>query len=270
MNLFLLVFYIDFGIQAVFGTLALLLDTEMFFDFLGSLTFITCSIVCILLDDSGEAVTSIGDIKKIQALCICLWAGKLGTFLLYRVIKSGGDKRFDEIKKSKGRFFRVWMIQGAWVYLNMVPSLFVLTAEKENPRLAPVSFAGWAIYAFGLIFETVADYQKTAFRSKPENKDKYITSGLWSTSRHPNYFGEILLWYGLFLAAVPYFTSPLNYLSVLCPTLTTLQLIYLSGVPLLEKAGMKKWGEDPKYVEYMNTTSCIIPCLGGTNKSKTA
>jgi len=270
MNLFLLIFCTDFGIQAVFGILALLLNTEIFFDFVGSLTFITCSILCVVFDESAEISTSIGDIKAIQAFCICLWAGKLGSFLLYRVIKSDGDKRFVEIKKSKIRFFRVWMIQGAWVYLNMVPSLFIFTAKKENPRLAVVGLAGWAMYAFGLIFETIADYQKTMFRSKPENKDKFITSGLWNTSRHPNYFGEILLWYGLFAAAIPYFTSPFNYLSILCPTLTALQIIYLSGVPMLEKSGLKKWGNDPKYIEYLNTTSSIIPCLGGSNKHKIA
>lgn len=269
MNLFLVVLYTDFGIQAFFGILALLLNTELFFDFVGSLTFIGCSILCVLFDESTEVSDSIKDIKAIQASLICLWAGKLGSFLLYRILKAGEDKRFVEIKKSKGRFFRVWMIQGAWVYLNIVPSLFVFTAEKENPRLALVSLAGWAIYAFGLVFETVADYQKTMFRSKPENKGKFITSGLWSLSRHPNYFGEILLWYGLYIAALPYFSSFLHYLTVLCPTLTALQIIYLSGVPMLENSALKKWGTDPKYVEYLETTSCIIPCLGG-KKQKTA
>jgi len=270
MNLFVLVFCTNFGIQAVFGILALLLNTEIFFDFVGSLTFISCSILCLMFDETPEVSTSIKEIKVIQMVCVCLWAGKLGSFLLYRVLKSDGDKRFVEIKKSKVRFFRVWMIQGAWVYLNMVPSLFVFTAKKENPRLALVSLAGWALYAFGLIFETVADYQKTMFRSKEENKEKFITTGLWSISRHPNYFGEILLWYGLFIAAVPYFTSPFNYLSIFCPTLTALLIVKISGVPMLEKSGLKKWGDDPKYIEYLNTTSSIIPCLGGDNKHKTA
>ena len=271
MNLFLKVFCIDFGIQALFGCIALLLNTELFFDFIGSLTFIACSILCILSYDSTDVTNSVDDIKVIQAFCICLWAGKLGTFLLHRVVTSEhGDKRFVEIKKSKFRFFRVWMIQGAWVYLNMVPSLCVFNAEKGNPRFALVSLAGWGIFAFGLIFETVADYQKSKFRSIPENKDKFITSGLWSISRHPNYFGEILLWYGLYIAAIPYFASPFGYLTIICPTLTALQIIYLSGVPMLETSGLKKWGEDPKYLKYLNETSCIVPCLGGPKKSKTA
>lgn len=263
-----MVFGVDFGIQMFFGALAIMLNTEIFFDFVGSLTFITCSILCLLIDDSAEIASSIKDIKLIQGTCICIWAGKLGSFLLYRVIKSKGDKRFVEIKKSKARFFKVWLIQGVWVYLNMMPSIFVFTASKGNPKYALVSLVGWALFVFGLLFETVADYQKTMFRNKPENHEKFVTTGLWSTSRHPNYFGEILLWFGLFIAALPYMSAPHHFLSVLCPTLTALQIIYLSGVPMLEKSGLKKWGKDPKYIEYLNSTSCIIPCLGGQNKFK--
>eukprot|EP00397_Hematodinium_sp_SG-2012_P047652 GEMP01054287.1.p1 GENE.GEMP01054287.1~~GEMP01054287.1.p1 ORF type:complete len:287 (+),score=1.61 GEMP01054287.1:55-861(+) len=257
MGLFLNVLAVDFGIQAVFAVTAILLNTEKFFDFVGSLTFITCTLLSVFYES-----IDVHEMKMVQAFCICIWAGKLGSFLLYRVICSKGDKRFVEIKKSPIRFFGVWMIQGAWVYLNMLPSLLVFSAKKENPELVSISLAGWVIFAFGLIFETVADYQKTVFRNMPENKDKYITTGLWSISRHPNYFGEIVLWYGLFIAAAPYFTSACAYLTVICPTLTTLMIIYVSGVPMLEKSGMEKWVNDPKYVEYLQTTSCIVPLLG--------
>lgn len=264
MNLFWQVLSLDFGIQIVFGTIALLLNTEKFFDFIGSVTFILCTALAFFYEEKPQLV----ELKLIHAGCICIWAAKLGSFLLYRVISSGGDSRFDEIKTSPIRFFRVWMIQGIWVYLNLLPSIFVFSAQKEVPELAFVSLIGWAIFAFGLIFETIADYQKTVFRNNPANKGKFITSGLWSISRHPNYFGEILLWYGLFIAAVPFFPSAWARLSVVCPTLTAVLILKLSGVPMLEKSGMERWGKDPKYIAYLANTSCVIPCLGGSGDEK--
>ena len=264
MNIFLLVAAINFSLQVVCGIISIVLGTEFFFDFVGSITFVLCAITSYIHVEGS----SVEEFQMIQAVCICLWAGKLGIFLLSRVIKSGGDKRFIEIKKSKSRFFKVWLVQGIWVYLNMLPSLFVFSATKMNPDLIVLSLVGWVIYAFGLIFETVADFQKTVFRNKSENENRFITSGLWSLSRHPNYFGEILLWYGLFIASIPFLSSPVAMLSVLCPTLTALQIIYYSGVPLLEVPSLKKWGDDPKYIEYIKTTSCIIPCLGVSDYKK--
>eukprot|EP00116_Pleurobrachia_bachei_P007985 sb/3468247/ len=264
MDLFGLVFFLDFGIQALFGSVALLLDTEKFFDFVGSLTFILCGTVS-YYQNTDE---SLEKFKFIQCCFICLWAGKLGTFLLARVLKEGEDKRFREIKKDKSRFFKVWMIQGAWVYLNMIPSIFVFQGSSVNTEREVLSTIGWSLFLFGLLFETVADYQKTMFRADPSNKGKFITTGLWSISRHPNYFGEILLWYGMWLAAVPFFTSPLAYLSVLCPTLTALQITYLSGVPMLEKSGIEKWGNEEDYVRYMEKTPCLLPFIGAGKKIK--
>ena len=112
-----------------------------------------------------------------------------------------------------------------------------------------------------MVFETAADYQKAVFRSQIENKDRFITTGLWSISRHPNYFGEIALWFGLFIAAAPYFSSQWAYFALLCPIATALQLCFLSGIPRLEKLGVKKWGADREYARYVHTTGVLIPWL---------
>ena len=85
------------------------------------------------------------------------------------------------------------------------------------------------------------------------------TTGLWSISRHPNYFGEIVLWFGIFMAAAPYFHTKWAFFSVLCPTLTALQISFFSGIPLLERSGMERWGQDPGYVRYVSNVSVLVP-----------
>eukprot|EP00116_Pleurobrachia_bachei_P011570 sb/3471832/ len=124
-----------------------------------------------------------------------------------------------------------------------------------------VSVIGWVIYLFGLGFETLADYQKTVFRGNPLNKGRFITTGLWSISRHPNYFGEIVLWFGLFISAAPFFSSQWAYFSILCPLATALQICFLSGIPMLEKSGMERWGDNPQYAKYVHSTGVLVPWL---------
>lgn len=258
LSLFLITLIVDFGFQLLFGCLSIALKSEKFYDLIGGLTHIVCAII-----GCAHRSSTLGNIsfeaKLIQAICICLWAGKLGGFLLYRVIKTGRDRRFDDAKKNPAKLMVFWILQGFWVYINILPSLFMWETSKKSMTF--VSVIGWVVYLFGLVFETVADYQKTAFRNIETNKGRFITSGLWSISRHPNYFGEIVLWYGLFIASCPYFSSQWAYFTFLCPTATALQICFISGIPFLEKRGMERWGNEAAYAQYVHTTGVLVPWL---------
>ena len=258
LNIFYLTLIVDFGLQLVFGVLSIILKTEKFYDFIGAITHISCAVLGAFYnwdtskDHSFEA-------KLIQAICISLWAGKLGAFLFYRVIKAGSDSRFEDAKKKPLVLLFYWMLQGVWVYLNLLPSLFMFHTTKTENKVLYVSIIGWVLFLFGLVFETVSDYQKTVFRNNPANKGRFITTGLWSISRHPNYFGEIVLWFGIFIAAAPYFDTNWAFFSVMCPTLTALQISFFSGIPLLENGGIKRWGTEPAYAQYVNSVSVLVP-----------
>jgi steroid 5-alpha reductase family enzyme len=260
LNIFYVTLIVDFGLQLVFGVLSIILKTEKFYDFIGAITHISCAFLGAFYDwDASKDFTQAKLAQVIQAVCISLWAGKLGAFLFYRVLKAGSDSRFEDAKKKPLVLLIYWMLQGMWVYLNLLPSLFMFFSKQKDTKVLYVSIIGWVLFLFGLVFETVSDYQKTVFRNDPANKGRFITTGLWSISRHPNYFGEIVLWYGILIAAAPFFDTNWAYFAVPCPTLTALQICFLSGIPLLENGGLKRWGNDPEYAKYLSSVSVLVP-----------
>ena len=126
------------------------------------------------------------------------WAARLGLFLLIRVIRTGGDRRFEKALQNPLLFFQFWFLQGLWVFVTLLPTLMMNLAEREL-ALGVRDYLGWFLWAVGMAFEVVADMQKSQFRAQPDNRGQFIRTGLWSISRHPNYFGEILLWFGLYM-----------------------------------------------------------------------
>ena len=185
-------------------------------------------------------------------LCVVIWAIRLGSFLFMRIHKAGEDRRFREIKTNFTRFFMTWTLQGMWVSMCL---LCVLTAlsSYNGIILNNVFYIGLLIFIIGFIIEVVADHQKTVFRKDVNNKDKYISTGLWSYSRHPNYLGEILLWFGV---AIMSFSSlqDLQYLTLISPIFVYVLLVYISGIRILENQGDKKWGHLDSYKEYLKNT----------------
>ena len=121
--------------------------------------------------------------------------------------------------------------------------------------------AGCALWVLGFAFEAIADKQKKSFSEIPENKDKFITLGLWSISRHPNYFGEALLWLGIAIVSLP-LLSEWQFVTLVSPVFVYLLLTKISGLPFLEDKAEKKWGNDKDYLEYKNNTPILIPYLG--------
>jgi steroid 5-alpha reductase family enzyme len=247
-NIVLLVYII----QWVAFIPAYMFQTEKFFDLTGSITYSSVFIYCIYLTTSGDLNWG----SLVISILVILWAGRLGTFLFTRIAKDGEDKRFRTIKPDIAQFFMTWTLQGMWVSLC---SLCAITgiASETGIIVNNIFYIGLVMFIGGFAIEIVADQQKTAFRAIPENRNKYITSGLWSKSRHPNYFGEITLWTGV---AVMSFSSlsGIEYLTLISPIFTYLLLVKISGVRMLEGRGQKTWGNDEEYIAYMKNTPMVM------------
>jgi len=244
---------IAFLIQWLAFIPAYLMQTEKFFDLTGSLTYISVTIIAVIFS-KGADFRSI-----LLAALVVIWAIRLGTFLFGRIRKAGKDDRFDEIKPSFFRFLNVWTIQGLWVTFTMAAALVAITtsARKELDVFAIVGFLVWA---FGFAIEVIADSQKSRFSANPANKGKFIQTGLWSRSRHPNYFGEIVLWVGVAIIALPVLQG-WQWVALISPLFVTLLLTRVSGVPLLENKADKKWGGQEDYESYKKKTPVLIPKL---------
>ncbi len=253
--LFALAVAAAFAIQVIAFIPAMLLQTERFFDLTGSLTFFLISAALVLSTPMPDARS------WILAAMVMLWAARLGSFLALRVHKAGSDGRFDQIKGSPLRFLQVWVIQGAWVSLTAAAAWIAISADASSR--APIGWltvVGIVVWALGMVIEIVADAQKSAFRADPRNRDDFIRTGLWSRSRHPNYFGEIVIWVGVFLTAAPVLVG-WQWVALLSPLFVILLLTRVSGIPLLEARAEKKWGDQADYVAYREQTPVLIPKL---------
>ena len=228
-----------------------LLQTEKFFDLTGSITYISVITIALFFSIGAD-----GRSILLWALVV-IWAIRLGTFLFRRIKKAGKDDRFDEIKPSFIRFLNVWTIQGLWVTFTMAAALVAITTtnRKELDLFALVGFLVWVL---GFSIEVIADSQKSRFSANPDNKGKFIQTGLWSRSRHPNYFGEIVLWIGVAVIAIPVLQG-WQWIALISPVFVTLLLTRVSGVPLLEKKADKKWGGQEDYESYKKRTPVLIP-----------
>ncbi|CAF3903672.1 unnamed protein product [Rotaria sordida] len=123
----------------------------------------------------------------------------LGIFLFYRILKTGKDSRFDHMRNSPFKLFITWTMQDIWVIMTLLPTFYLNQKQIDKP-LIKTDYIGWSIWLFGFIFEIIADKQKMSFKNNPNNKSKFIDIGLWKYSRHPNYFGEISTWLGLYIS----------------------------------------------------------------------
>lgn len=244
------------AIQWVAFVPAAIFQTEKFFDAVGSLTYLTVTISSL----ARLKATHEGPSQRQIALssCVLLWAVRLGSFLIGRIHKAGKDGRFDEIKVNPARWFSVWNIQGIWTFLTAMP-VFVANAGLDTAPLGTRDLIGFSIWALGMLFEVVADRQKSAFNADPANKGKWITVGLWRNSRHPNYFGEVTLWTGAFIVASSTFTTQAQWVCAISPVFVFFLLSKISGVPLLEKRANEKWGANADYQFYKMQTSVMIP-----------
>ena len=195
---------------------------------------------------------------------VVVWALRLGIFLTAR-IHTGPmkDSRFDKIKLSVPRFCIAWTLQGLWCFMTAFPVYLINVSGSQQP-LGTRDVVGVALFAIGLSVEVIADEQKKNWRelSTQQKKHPFIDSGLWCLSRHPNYLGEIILWWGVLLSASSEFNAPLMWISILSPLLVSFLLIFVSGIPQLEHSGKARWGETSAYIAYIHSTPVLIPFVG--------
>jgi steroid 5-alpha reductase family enzyme len=229
------------------------LQSEKFFDLTGSITYISVISIAALMSAGLDARSIL-----LWALVV-IWAARLGTFLFRRIRKAGRDDRFDEIKPSFIRFLNVWTIQGLWVTFTAAAALVAITTTNHI-TLDIFALIGLLLWLLGFSIEVTADAQKSHFNANPENKGKFIQTGLWSRSRHPNYFGEIVLWLGVAVIALPVLQG-WQWIALISPVFVTLLLTRISGIPLLEKKADQKWGDQADYEAYKKNTSVLIPRL---------
>ena len=235
---------------------AYLFQTEKFYDLTGSVTYL--SVVWFVFLSTYQSI-SLNFGNLILVLLISIWTIRLGLFLFMRIHKAGEDKRFRTIKTSASQFFMTFTISGLWVTLCSMCAL-VAISSPEGLVMNALTYVGIILFIIGFGIEIVADNQKTAFRSIEANKDSFITSGLWSKSRHPNYFGEVLLWFAI---AVISFSSleGLQLITLISPVFTYILLVYVSGVRMLEDMNDKKWADDENYKSYKENTPMLFPKL---------
>ncbi len=225
--------------------------TEKYYDLTGSITYLTVALAAVFL--SAEA-----DLRAmIATTMVIVWTIRLGTFLFLRIRREGRDARFNQIKQDALRFFMTWTLQGLWVLLTAAAALAIITTDSPRP-LEWVAIVGIAVWIAGFTLEVVADRQKSEFRKGPSNKGRYIDTGLWAWSRHPNYFGEIVLWTGMAIMSVP-ILSGWRWLVLISPVFVTLLLTRVSGIPMLEASADRRWGNEAGYRKYKESTPALIP-----------
>ena len=229
---------------------AALLRTERFYDLTGTLTYLAVIGTALLAGSGSPVALVLGGL-------VAIWAVRLGSFLVARIRNAGADRRFDQLKRDPLRFLMSWTMQALWVVLTAGAALAAMTSPGDA-RLGPIGVLGLVIWTVGFAIEVVADAQKRVFRADPANRGRFIASGLWAWSRHPNYFGEITLWFGVALIALPVL-SGWQYVTLISPVFVALLLTRVSGVPLLEAHGRKAWGDDPDYQRYLARTPVLVP-----------
>ena len=240
-----------FAVQWVGLIHARLFETEHYFDLVGSLTYITVTLFAV------QQAADMGLRQQIIAGVVIVWAARLGPFLFRRIQKAGEDRRFRKIKLSTPRFLLTWTLQGTWVFLTAGAALAAIMTPNVAP-LGTLFYVGAVMWVLGFAIEVIADNQKSAFKADAANENKFITTGIWARAQHPNYFGEILLWAGVAVMALPSLSGS-AMIFLISPVFVAVLLTRISGVPLLRKTAGERWGEDPEYQAYLKNTPLLIP-----------
>ena len=230
--------------------LAYLLQTDKFTDILYSLSFIALVISAI------DFRIGLRGAHLVIALMVVIWAIRLGSYLFARIKKMGRDERFDDMRPSAVSFLGFWLLQTLSVIVIGLPVIIALANDSE--QVSSITMLGAGVWALGLLIESVADRQKSTFRSDPGNMGKFIRTGLWRYVRHPNYLGEIIVWTGVFISCIPFLDGP-EWVAIISPLWIFILLRYISGIPLLEATAKEKYGASVEYKQYTESTGRLVP-----------
>ncbi|EKG13319.1 3-oxo-5-alpha-steroid 4-dehydrogenase [Macrophomina phaseolina MS6] len=292
-----------YGIQAAVAVPSIAAQSERFYDASGSITYLACTGVSLVLPvlRARYAAGTLGtngllaevlrgrDWRQLAlSAAVSIWAVRLGSFLLKRITaENGQDSRFDSIRVSPPKFLGAFMAQATWVSLCALPVVLLNSLPAGSfAALGPLFLTdviGLALYVFGIVFEATADRQKSQWMEEKKEKkheEDFLTRGLWSKSRHPNYFGEITLWSGIAVAAsgVVASTAGLSGLGLsaglvgrlgaasMCavsPAFVAFLLLKVSGIPLSENKYDKRYGDRKDYQEWKRNTPMLFPKFFG-------
>ena len=232
--------------------------TEKFYDIVGTVAYLSvlaaASYLTVISSNNNLQLRSI-----IAISLVFIWALRLGVFLFIRVLRVGEDRRFREVKQNFSKFLVWWSVSALWVFLTAANALTMIINNVSSTDDLYFYF-GLLLWLIGFSFEVIADEQKRRFKSDKNNKDAFISSGLWRFSRHPNYFGEILLWVGMAVIALPTLIG-WQYVTLISPIFIYLLLTRVSGVNLLEERADQKWGGTKEYDSYVEKTPELIPFI---------
>jgi steroid 5-alpha reductase family enzyme len=251
MNIFVQTLILAFIIQIVFFIFAAYFKTDKVTDLSYGLTFIILALIVLLTNKTFFPY------QVLLAVMVTTWGIRLASYLFIRILKTKKDARFDGIREDFIKFARFWFFQAIAVWVIMLPSIYLLSL-KIPEKFNLLMYSGFFIWLAGLLIESIADQQKFVFKSNPKNKGGWIEAGLWQYSRHPNYFGEMLCWWGIFIYAVPFLTG-ISWLTIISPLFITFILLFVSGIPPLEKKYDRRYKGNKKYLDYKKRTNLLIP-----------
>ncbi|KAI8815453.1 hypothetical protein BJ742DRAFT_703369 [Cladochytrium replicatum] len=248
-------FIVDFAIQLAFYIYSSAMQTEKFYDVSASITYISCVLVALCWRQLDDRLETLSPRQIVAALTVLVWAVRLGSYLFWRILKEGDDKRFATLKKNPIQFAIPWFLQVVWIFLTPLPVYIILgNRSSEQPTFGSWSdILGLIIWAFGFVVEVRADTQKTIFKNKYPKQ--FISTGIWAWSRYANYNGEITLWIGSFILCAGGFVEGWQWVGIISPIFVAGLICGISGIPLLEKSSQERYGALPEYQAYKARTS---------------
>lgn len=242
---------ITVAFQFTFFLLTYLLRFDKLTDFAGSTNFILLAITTLTVGGTYSVR------QIVLTTCVFVWGARLCAFLLYRIILWGEDRRFDAQRNNIVKLAIFWTLQAIWAWTVSLP-VTIINSKSSSKPLQANDYVGWLIFAFGAILETIADHQKLNFKRKPESQGKWTDCGVWKWSRHPNFFAEIMVWLGIFVSSVTDLEGG-EFGAVMSPIFITILLLFVSGIPILEKSWDQRYGKKEGYAEWKQATSVLIP-----------
>ena len=249
-NAFTFILFVAVILQIIFFIPSFLLKTEKYFDLVGSLTYIaTVSLAYFSVENKTM-------IDSIIYFYVMVWALRLGIYLFRRVRNDGKDVRFEKAKRHFFWFLQYWIGQALWVALTACAAIIAILSPEDD-TLPVLALVGMALWLSGFTIESIADYQKRAFRKENNPSEAFIHTGLWARSRHPNYFGEITLWTGIAVIALNTLTG-IEYITLISPVFVYVLLTRMSGINMLERIADDRYGHLDEYIKYKENTPVLF------------
>jgi steroid 5-alpha reductase family enzyme len=233
------------GFNLVMFIPAFIYKTDKLTDASYSLTFIFLALI-------GYLHSARTPMHLLVFFAVVMWALRLGGFLLFRVWNVGRDKRFDDMREDFFKFIRFWLLQGLSVFIILCAAFLLWNTNDTKLNI---------LGGIGFILESIADWQKWIFKKNPKNKNKWIEDGVWGISRHPNYLGEMMVWIGVYMMCYPTLIGQHKWWALISPVYIIVLLLFISGIPMLEKSADARWGKDKAYKAYKQRVPVLLPII---------